>query len=95
MKHRYQITVNELEGTPSHVKTDKLTIIFEANSHDDWHEIIKRAQQMGIFDEESAVAFAVGLKLFGGVMLAHRDQPLFATLAPQFGEFMRTLKGKN
>ncbi|MGL4410083.1 MAG: DUF3861 family protein [Zoogloea sp.] len=41
---------------------------------------------------ESATAFAVGLKLFGEVMLENRQHPLFADFLPQFGQFMKQLK---
>ncbi|UPT36787.1 DUF3861 domain-containing protein [Pseudomonas amygdali] len=93
--HRYQVTVQEVPGPQGGQPADAQAIRFEVGSHDDLHDIVGRAKALGAFDDEAATAFAVGLKLFGGVMLEHRDHPLFAEFAPHFGQFMRSLKGKN
>lgn len=46
----------------------------------------------GDFDPDTATALAIGLKLFGEVMLENRGHPLFAELAPHFRDFMKRLK---
>jgi len=95
-QHRYQITVQEAP-----ISEDGAAIVnyapirFEAASHDDLHEIVARAKALGAFDDEAATAFAVGLKLFGGVMLENRDHPLFADFVPHFAQFMRSVKSKS
>lgn len=94
-QHRYQVTVAEIPAAPDQAAVNDQPIHFEVDSHDDLHEIVARAKALGAFDDEAATAFAVGLKLFGGVMLAYREQPLFAEFAPHFGQFMRSLKGKS
>jgi hypothetical protein len=93
-QHRYHISVKEIADTPGQTPGKAQPIEFAAASHDDLHEIVARTRELGIFDDESATAFAIGLKLFGNVMLTHRDHPLFAEFAPRFGEFMRTLKSQ-
>ena len=49
-------------------------------------------RRRGDFDPDTAAALAIGLKLFGEVMLTHKEHPLFAELAPHFGAFMKRLK---
>ncbi|MDP5893513.1 DUF3861 domain-containing protein [Pseudomonas aeruginosa] len=93
-QHHYQITVQEVPAAESGPAVNDAPIRFEAASHDDLHDIVARAKALGTFDDEAATAFAIGLKLFGGVMLEHRDHPLLAEFAPHFGQFMRSLKGK-
>lgn len=44
-------------------------------------------------DEPTATAFAVGLKLFGKVMLERPHQPLFEEMRPQFPVFVKRSKG--
>lgn len=93
-QHRYRVTVQEITDSQGNPASNNQILQFEANSHDDLHDIVGRARQLGAFDNETASAFAIGLKLFGEVMLKHRDNPLFAGFVPHFGQFMRTLKGK-
>lgn len=94
-QHHYQITVQETPASQVGHPINDAPIRFEAASHDDLHDIVARAKALGAFDDEDATAFAIGLKLFGGVMLEHRGHPLFAEFAPHFGQFMRSLKGKS
>lgn len=93
-QHRYRVTVQEITNTEGQPPANDQLLQFEASSHDDLHDIVGRARQLDIFNEESATTFAIGLKLFGGILLEHRDSPLFAEFAPHFGQFMRSLKGK-
>lgn len=90
MKHRYAVQVAALNSTDDKSEPQKLQ--FEFESHDDLMEIVAKNQQKGIFSDEEAKAFSLGIKLFSGVMLANRTNPLFADFAPHFGEFMKKLK---
>ena len=55
--------------------------------------LVERSRQRGDFDSDTAAAFTVGLKLLGEVMLKNRSHPLFEEFGPQFGQFMKRLKG--
>jgi hypothetical protein len=87
MSNRYLVKLEEPGGDPEE------TFRFTFESHDDLAQILQRIEEKGVFTGEEARAFCLGLKLFSGVMLAHRADPLFAELAPEFGKFMRKLKG--
>ncbi|WP_041794733.1 DUF3861 domain-containing protein [Pararhodospirillum photometricum] len=71
---------------------DQVPFRFEVRTHDDLKEIIGKVSAKGWFDEEETKAFCVGLKLFSGVMLKHRQHSLFAEFLAPFGAFMKTLK---
>ena len=91
-QHQYQITVKHVadaQGNPS-AYTDELQ--FNAYNHDDIFKVLGFIQNSEILDDESAKAFAVGLKLFGEVMLENKELPLFKEFMPQFVEFMKALK---
>jgi hypothetical protein len=91
-QHQYQITVKHVadaQGNPS-AYTEELQ--FNAYNHDDIFRVLGFIQNSEILDDESAKAFAVGLKLFGEVMLENKELPLFKEFMPQFIEFMKTLK---
>lgn len=90
-QHRYRITVEHLadaRGNPS----GRAPLAFEVGNHDDILSIVERIRGAGLFDESTSAAFAVGLKLFGEVMLENRGHPLFADMAPAFRDFMKRLK---
>lgn len=91
-QHEYEISVKHIKdakGNPSEY-TDALQ--FTAYNHDDIFKVLGFIQNSKMLDEESAKAFAVGLKLFGEVMLENKDLPLFKDFMPQFVQFMKTLK---
>jgi hypothetical protein len=91
-QHQYQITVKHVadaQGNPS-AYTEELQ--FNAYNHDDIFKVLGFIQNSEILDDESAKAFAVGLKLFGEVMLENKELPLFKEFMPQFVEFMKALK---
>jgi hypothetical protein len=92
MKHKFRITVEHLadhHGNPG----VRPPLTFKAGNHDNILDIVERIQARGQFSADEAAAFAVGLKLFGEVMLDHRKDPLFADLQPHFADFMKKLKG--
>lgn len=91
-QHCYRITVEHLADAKGEPSAYAEPLQFEAGSHDDLFVIVERIRARGEFDADTAAALAIGLKLFGGVMMAHRDHPLFAELAPHFGAFMKRLK---
>ena len=91
-QHQYQITIKHVadaQGNPS-AYTEELQ--FNAYNHDDIFKVLGFIQNSEILDDESAKAFAVGLKLFGEVMLENKELPLFKEFMPQFIEFMKALK---
>ena len=92
MPHRYQITVQPLneDGTAS----DPSPLTFTVLNHDELLDIVSKTRARGVVPEDEATEFAIGLKLFSEVMMRHRKSELFAPLWPEFGEFMKRLKGR-
>ncbi len=92
--HRYRITVEHV-ATPDapHVDTPE-HLRFECDAHDEILALVHRSRQRGDFDADTAAAFTVGLKLLGEVILKNRNHPLFEDFGPQFGQFMKRLKGR-
>lgn len=87
--NNYKITIEKIvyENKDS---AEKLT--FEAESHDDIFKIIEMLKQTPEFDNNDAAALGVGLKLFSGVMMKNKENPLFQNLLPHFKDFMMELK---
>lgn len=67
---------------------------FEFTCHEDLAELVAKVSDKGLFDGDENTAFVVGLKLFSGVLLKHRGEPLFADFAPHFGALMKKLKAQ-
>ena len=91
--HNYRITL-EYTGGKKEGAQAPAPLSFNAANHDDIFEIIARVRAAGVFDEDSAAALALGMKLFSEVMLAHRDDPLFAGIAPAYREFIGQFKAR-
>jgi len=91
-QHRYRITVEHLADAKGNPSTWPEPLRFEAGNHDDVLAIVERVRQRGDLPPDSATALAVGLKLFGEVMLENRGHPLFEEFAPHFRGFMQRLK---
>lgn len=89
-QHRYRITVEHLADAKGAPSTHALR--FEVGNHDDILAIVEMLRDKGDFPPDTAAAFAVGLKLFGEVMLEDKDNPLFATIRPQLAQFIKGLK---
>ena len=68
-------------------------LAFNFASHEDVIALVERVRGKGVLPQEEVAAFVVGLKLFSGVLLNHRDEDLFAEFAPHFGKLMKKLKG--
>ena len=80
---KYKITVEEVSG--------ENTLTFEADSHENILKIVEKLKTHPDFGDDAA-AFGVGLKLFTGVMMKQKSNPLFKNLMPAFKDFMQELK---
>jgi hypothetical protein len=89
--HLYRITVEHLEDAKGNV-VQAAPLTFETRNHDDLFPIVARMRVRGLFDTAEAASLAIGLKLFGEVMLRNRQHELFAPLQPHFAEFIKRLK---
>lgn len=87
--HQYKVRVEAVDAAAT-----EAPIEFTFASHDDLKVILERMQQKPVVAGEEGTAFAVGLKIFSGVLLAHRSEELFRELAEHFGVFMRKLKSR-
>lgn len=68
-------------------------IEFEFGNHDNIFRIIDHMKARNRFKtEQDSVEFAIGLKLFGEVMLKNKDNPLFEDFRPAFGALMKKIK---
>lgn len=91
-QHRYRVSVEHLcdaRGAPS---TYAEPLRFATGNHDDILAVAERVRRDSGLPADSATALAVGLKLFGEVLLENRGHPLFEAFAPHFGTFMKHLK---
>ena len=94
-QHLFRITVEPLGGAQGEPCAEQITqapLQFEVGNHDDILAVVERLRGRGDFSANDAAAFGVGLKLFGEVMLHNKSNPLFASLMPHFGQFMKDLK---
>ena len=89
--HLYRITVEHLEDAKGNA-VEAEPLAFEARNHDDLLPIVARMRARGMFEPDEAAALAIGLKLFGEVMLHHREHELFAPLRPHYSDFIKRLK---
>src|SRR3546814_4908247 len=82
-QYRYRVTLEQL--TDSHgVPTDRKPLQFEVGNHDDIISVVTWIRSRGDFSSQAeAAAFGVGLKLFGGAILANKDDPLLSSFLPQ------------
>jgi Domain of Unknown Function with PDB structure (DUF3861) len=91
--HHYRLRLEHLTPAapdqPTHAPLE-----LDFTNHDDIFQIIDRLQKRQLFAEPGQnTEFAIGLKLFGEVMLKNREHPLFEEFRPAFSEFMKRLKG--
>jgi hypothetical protein len=88
--HHYRITLEQLEPLPPETAPRQLR--FDFNNHDDIFAILERiGQHESLFSPQEANQLALGLKLFGAVVMESKA-PLFATFKPHLVDFIRTLK---
>lgn len=86
--HTFKITVEHIADQKGNPVTEP-PLVFKVENHDD---MVAMAARFG-YREDKQLAFLVGLKLFGETLLQDRDNPLYAEIGPQFGAFMKKLKG--
>jgi len=89
--HLYRITLEHLED-PKGNPVDRPPMVFEAKNHDDLYVIVEKIKAKGLFEDQDAEAFAIGLKLFREVMLKYRGNDVFKALDPHFSDFMKAFK---
>lgn len=89
--HLYHLTLEHIEDAKGN-PMEKPPLSFSVRNHDDLYAIVDKVKAKGLFDEEEATAFAIGLKLFREVMLHHRGSEVFKELDPHMGEFMKAFK---
>ncbi|MFZ4550438.1 MAG: DUF3861 domain-containing protein [Aquabacterium sp.] len=90
--HRYKITVEKLDDPDAPTAAPPAPLQFEAGSHDDIFVVAERLRAHQAIDPQEAARMAVGIKLFGGLLLEKRTQSPFKELFPAFGDFMKQLK---
>lgn len=86
---KYKITVEEILGK-NKLAEEKLE--FEAESHENIINIAKKLTQHPDFNDNEAASLGIGLKLFTGVMLKNKKNPLFKNFMPHFKDFMMGFK---
>lgn len=91
-QHEYEVTVKHLTDAQGNPSTYTEALQFKAYNHDDIFKVLGFIQSSHLLDEESTKAFAVGLKLFGEVLLENKERPLFKEFMPHFVQFMKNLK---
>ena len=92
VSNQYKLTLEAL-SLKHQPEAELPSISFEFENHDNLFKIIEMAKAKNIFDDENqAVEFALGLKLFTEVVLKNRENPIFSDLKPAIGEFMKKLK---
>jgi hypothetical protein len=89
--HLYRLTLEHLEDNKGNA-IDRTPLKFDVKNHDDLYAIVEKVKAKGLFDDNDATAFAIGLKLFREVMLNNRGNEVFKELDPHFSEFMKAFK---
>lgn len=89
--HQYRITLEYLGGGQSGPELHA-PLSFRADNHDDLFDIIQRVQQADMFDADTSASLALGMKLFGEVMLKHRQDPLFAPILAAYRDYIAAFK---
>lgn len=90
---------NEYKLTLEYLKNNKgeemqevpVELLFQ--NHDNIYKIIEILQDKKLFsDDAQSTQLAIGLKLFGDIVMRNRDHSLFEDIQPAFVEFMKKLK---
>ncbi len=87
----YRCTLEQLEDSNGKA-VEASPLVFEASSHEDIFKIAQVMQSKIDLSGADTTAFAVGLKLFSGVMIKNKDHERIKQLMPDFKDFMKTLK---
>ena len=89
--HNYRITL-EYTGGKKEGADAPAPLSFEVGNHDDLFAIIANVRRSGMYDDDTAAALALGMKLFSEAMLTNRKDPLFAPMWAAYGEFIGQFK---
>ena len=92
--YRYRVTVEQVADGKGQ-RVDGRSLVFEAACHDEILGIVDRVRERRVLpNANAAAAMAVGLKLFGEVVIAERKDPMFAEMHAALGNFIRGLKAR-
>jgi hypothetical protein len=86
--YRYRITVEMISPDPA----TSPALQFETENHDDIIAIANRMSGRFDLDEESAKSMAIGMKLFGEIVLKNRAREPFTTIRPAIAGFIKAIK---
>ncbi|WP_045689723.1 DUF3861 domain-containing protein [Hymenobacter sp. AT01-02] len=89
--HQYRLTL-EHEATTQPEQALHAPVTFSFANHDDLFAILDRVRSAQVLPDEEAASLALGVKLLGNVLLAHRHEPLFTELWQAHSEFVQKLK---
>ncbi len=93
--YRYRVTVEQVADGKGQPVTDERSLVFEATCHDELIGIVDRVREKRVVaNANAAAAMAVGMKLFGEVVIAERTDPMFAEMHAALGNFIRALKAR-
>ncbi|AKH21862.1 DUF3861 domain-containing protein [Sedimenticola thiotaurini] len=93
-KHKYRVTLEHLSNPKGEISNHS-PLQIEVDNHDDIFKIVELMRNRDDLGQNDAAALAIGIKLFGEVMLDNRDNPLFAAFMKDFSRFMKALKAGN
>ncbi|MCD8029773.1 MAG: DUF3861 domain-containing protein [Bacteroides sp.] len=98
MEHKdtytYHVSLCMTEGKESYAEALP-PIETDFGNHDNIYHIIEKLKEKELFNSEEEVKqFAIGLKMFSGVMLRNKNSDLFRDFQPTFVAFMKKLKGR-
>ncbi|SEG72268.1 protein of unknown function [Bryocella elongata] len=91
----FRITVEPLPAASSALPEDASALVFDVDNHDDIIAIARRMNGRFDLDEPTSQAFAIGLKLFGEVILKNRQREPFSLIRPAMADFMKAVKGQH
>ncbi|AYZ36254.1 DUF3861 family protein [Chryseobacterium indologenes] len=93
--NKYRIKLEQVSLMKEDAKLSD-PIIVEFDNHDDIFKIIEIMREKNLFEEKNhSIEFAIGIKMFGEVVLKNKNNPLFEEFFPAFGDFMKKLKSTN
>lgn len=88
----FRVYVERIDGPLNTELPDSLS--FVAKNHDDMLDIAGKVRHLPAMEPDEAAALAIGLKLFGEVLLKHRRQSPYAELLPHFRAFVDAFKAE-
>lgn len=93
--YKYHIQLSPVSDKNDNSDNLPVPLDFDFENHDDIFSIISFLEESQHFkDKQQTTEFAVGLKLFSGVLMQNKDSELFKDFFPAFVSFMKKLKGK-